>query len=90
VETFAGSGGLGPIYADAVTVLCKASAIRQLVRDDAGVEVISELTLYVHPSDAASFLSQSRLAFAGNTSTVLSAAPQARPGETVLVKVTCL
>lgn len=89
IEAYTGNGAYGPIYSTAATVLCKASSMRQLVRNSEGAEVVSELTLYVHPDDAASFVPESRVTFATRVCTVLSAAPLARPGETVLVKVTC-
>ena len=89
VETCTGSGAYGPILAAAATVLCKVSNTRQLVRDANGEEVVSEMTLYALPADEAKFLPDSRVTFAARTSTVLGVSPQGRPGETVLVKVTC-
>ena len=89
VETYSGESAYGPVYADPATVLCKASMNRQLVRNAAGVEVVSEMTLYTMPADEAKFPPESRVTYATRVSTVLSCAPMGRPGETVLVRVTC-
>lgn len=89
VEPYAAEGAFGPIYEDAVSVLCKVSATRQLVRNSDGEEVVSEATLHVHPEDAAPFVPGSRVTIATRVSTVITVSPQARPGETVLVKVAC-
>lgn len=89
VETYAGDGAYGPIYGTAATVLCKACSTRQLVRNNTGDEVVSEMTLYVHPDDETKFVSESRVTFGGRSSRVIVTNPQARPGETVLVKVAC-
>jgi hypothetical protein len=89
VETCIGVGAYGPIFAVAATVLCKISNTRQLVRNSNGEEVVSEMTLYASPADESKFLPETRVTFATRTSTVLGVSPQGRPGETVLVKVTC-
>lgn len=89
VETYSGDGAYGPIYAAAVTVPCKVSSTRQLVRNNVGDEVVSELTLYTDPADETKFTPESRVTFASRVSTVLATNPQARPGETVVVKVAC-
>ena len=89
VETYAGTGAYGPTYATAVSVTCKVSTERQLVRNTAGEEVVSEATLYVQPELADPFTPESRVVIATRISTVLGVAPMSRPGETVLVKVTC-
>jgi hypothetical protein len=89
VETYSGDSAYGPIYAASVTVLCKVSMMRQLVRNAAGDEVVSEMTLYVFPADEAKFTPESRVTFSSRISTVLSVAPQTARGVTVVVKVTC-
>jgi len=89
VEKRLGEGGDGPIYADPVTVLGKVSYTRQLVRDAEGAETVSEVTAYIHPDDAAPFVTESRVTMDGLTTTVIMAGPQGRPGEAVQVKVTC-
>ena len=89
VQTCTGQGAYGPVLAAAATVLCKVSMVRQLVRNADGAEVVSEMTIDAHPDDEAKFTPQSIITYATRTSTVIGAGPQARPGETVLVKVTC-
>jgi hypothetical protein len=89
VEAYSGDGAYGPVYAGSVTVLGKVSYMRQLVRDADGEEVVSEVTAYVHPDDAAPFVPESRVTIDGRATTVIGAGPQGRPGEAVQVKVTC-
>ncbi len=89
VQTNSGEGAYGPVLAAAATVACKASWRRQLVRDANGEETVSELTLHVHPDDEAKFTPGSALTYEGYSTTVLSVAPERRPGETVVVRVTC-
>ena len=89
VETYAGDSAYGALYAVAVAVACKVSSVQSLVRNAEGVEVVSSLTLYVAPEDAALFTPESIVTVAGNTSVVLTVAPQSRPGETVYAKVMC-
>ena len=89
VEAYSGTGAYGPVYAAAVTVRGRVSMTRQLVRNSNGVEVVSEMTLHLHPDDAAPFVPGSRVIIDDRESTVLSVSPHSRPGETVLVGVTC-
>jgi hypothetical protein len=89
VETYSGDSAYGALHADSVAVQCKVSAVQNLVRNAEGVEVVSSVTLYVKPEDAALFTPESLVTVAGNTSVVLTVAPQARPGETVYAKVMC-
>lgn len=89
VEACSGEGAYGPVYAAAVTVLGKVSTTRQLVRNAAGEEVVSEATVYVHPDDAAPFVPGSRVTIATRVSTVIAVSPQGRPGKTVLIKAAC-
>ena len=89
VQTYTGQSAYGPVYSTAATKLVKVSMIRQLVRDSDGAEVVSEMTIEAHPDDEAAFVPQSLVTYATRTATVLSAAPQARPGQTVLIRVTC-
>jgi hypothetical protein len=84
-----GEGGAGPVYGPAVKIRCRANPVRQLVRAADGEEVISELTLYVIPSDADPITPKSLVTYAGRDSVVLTVAPFDRPGQTVGVKVTC-
>lgn len=89
METFAGQGGVGSIYAPAVSVKVNVDTHRRLVRNADGAEEISEMTLTVHPSDEAMFTLKSRLTFRGRKSTVLEVKPQTFRGKTVLVEVAC-
>lgn len=89
VETYSGDSAYGPIYGTSATVLCKVSTLRQLVRNSAGDEVVSEATLYVLPADESKFTPETRVTIAGRASTVLSVAPQTARGVTVVIKVTC-
>lgn len=75
VETYAGDGSYGPVYAEPVTVPCNINAKRRLVRNANGDEAVSEATLTVHPDDVPVFTLETRLTIAGRASTVLSVAP---------------
>ena len=89
VEAYSGEGGDGSLYEDPLTVLGKVSYQRQLVRDAAGAETVSEVTAYVHPDDAEPFVTGARVVIDGSVTYVITAGPQGRPGEAVQVKVTC-
>lgn len=89
VETFSGTGAYGPVYAAAVNVSVCADTTRRLVRDADGAQVVSELTLLIHPDDEAKFTPESRLTFGARTSTVLAVSPVTTRGYTTLVKVAC-
>jgi hypothetical protein len=86
VESYAGEGAYGPTYADPVAVPCHKDTTRRLVLNANGVEVVSELTLYVHPDDAAAFLAESRI---DSSSRVISASEATFRGTTALVTVAC-
>lgn len=89
VQTYSGDGAYGPVPSAAVTVLGKVSMTRQLVRNKDGEEVVSEMTVYVRPNDAAYFPPESLVTADGRTSKVIALAVQGRPGEPVLARVTC-
>jgi hypothetical protein len=89
VEEYLGESAYGPLFATSVTVSCRVSATRQLVRNSLGEEVVSEATLYVQPADATPFVPESRATISGRASLVLGVSPQGRPGETSFIKVTC-
>jgi hypothetical protein len=89
VETFTGSGAFGPAYAAPATVRGKVDMTRRLVRDANGAEVVSEMTVYVHPDDADLFPPESLVGASGHTSSVISCATQSRPGREVLAEVVC-
>ncbi|TYB50238.1 hypothetical protein FXF51_56780 [Nonomuraea sp. PA05] len=46
VEPFEGNGPIGPEYGEQTVVRCFVEEKRRLVRDAAGVEVVSETTIY--------------------------------------------
>jgi len=89
VQAYQGESGVGPIYAAAATVYGRVQMTRELVRDAAGVEVVSEMTLYVSPDDAAKFAPESSVTAGGRTSTVIGVSTHSRPGEAVVTKVVC-
>ena len=89
VETYAGEGAYGPIYAEPVAVPCRVEATRRLVRNASGFEVVSESTLFVHPDDVATFTPESRLTFATRQSTVIVVKPQTFRGATSHGEVSC-
>ena len=89
VETYAGGGAYGPIYATAVNVTCNVDTTRQLVRGVDGSEVTSERTLQVRAADEARFTPGSRVTVGGFASTVLSVSPKAYTGQVVYVEVAC-
>jgi hypothetical protein len=59
------------------------------VRDASGAEVVSELTLHVHPDDESLFAADSLVTIGDYHSRVISVEPSGRPGETVVVEVVC-
>jgi hypothetical protein len=89
VEPYLGTGAFGDAYGPAVTVACRKEAVRQLVRNSDGQEVVSEATIYAAPEYEASFRNGSLVTIDGRTSTVLGISPQGRPGQTDLIRVTC-
>jgi hypothetical protein len=46
VKALTGSGGMGPVHADPVTVPCFVVDAHQLVRDDTGAEVVSSTQVH--------------------------------------------
>lgn len=89
VATLTGTGARGPVYAAVRTVACRVQTTRELVRNADGEEVISDLTVYIHPDDGERFVPGTRVTFGGRTSTVLSVSPSGPPGQTFMVKVDC-
>ena len=89
LETYSGESGIGPVYAAAVSVQCNVDATRKMVRDQAGDQVVSEATLYVHPADASGFTPESRVTIAGRASAVLGVTPRTFRGTDVLTEVSC-
>lgn len=89
VETYQGENAYGPVYAKAVTVRAGVEPTRRLVRGLDGEEVVSEMTLYVHPDDAAAFVPESRVTYQGRTSRMLTVSPQILRGSLSFLKVAC-
>lgn len=89
VETFAGEGAYGAVYAAPVTVRWNYDGKRRLVRGANGEEVVSEGTGQAHPDDAGVFTPETRLTIDGRASSVIAASPQTFRGGMVLVAVTC-
>lgn len=87
--SYLGESGLGPVYGAAASVQCNVDATRKLVRNEAGDEVVSEVSLYVHPSDAAGFTPESRVTISGRVSTVLAVTPHTFRGQDVYTQVVC-
>lgn len=75
VETYAGDGSYGPVYAEPVVVLCNVQMKRRLVRTASGDEAVDMPVLTVHPDDVSMFTPETRFTIAGRASTVLSVAP---------------
>ena len=89
VETWTGEGAYGAAYADPVDIVCNVDSTQNLVRNASGEEVVSELTLQVKHTDAATCAPESRVTIAGRVSTVLSVSPKQFKGQVVYVKVAC-
>jgi len=86
---YTGESGVGPVYAAAVEAYGRVQMERQLVRDREGVEVLSEMTVYLHPDDAAPYVPESEVTTGGRTSTVIASSTHSRPGQPFLTKVMC-
>lgn len=89
VQSYQGETAVGPDYADPVSAYGRVEMVRQLVRDSSGSEVLSEMTIYLHPDDAAPFVAESLVTFDGYVTTVLAASTHSRPGQAVLAKAVC-
>lgn len=74
VEPLIGSGAYGETYAAARPVQCFAEDKRQLVRNPAGDEVVSETTLYCRLVHDADFPLDSRVSVNGRVAYVLRVA----------------
>ncbi len=77
VRTYAGETSSGPDYLPTRTVDCRADVERKLVRNSAGDEVVSEVSLQVLPAQpdgtgtAALFTSESLVMVGGRESQVI-------------------
>jgi len=88
VETYSGESAYGPIYGTSATVVCNVDSTRRLVRNSAGEEVVSEVTLQVAATDEAKFTPETRVTISGRVSTVLGVNPKTYKGQVVYVAVT--
>jgi hypothetical protein len=89
VETYAGDGAYGPVYAAPVVVPCNVQMKRRLVRNANGDEYVLMPLLTVHPDDMAAFTPETRLTIDGRASTVTSVAPMTFRGKTSHAEVDC-
>lgn len=100
VQTYAGDGATGPVYAPPVTVWAMIDRTRRLVRDTAGREVVSEATLTLHPvsripgggdvDTRTLFTAESLLTLDdGTPSRVITTQPWQIRGVTAAYEVTC-
>ena len=103
VQTMAGSSSYGDRFSPPVTVSCLLSTSRQLVRSQAGDQVVAEATLTLHPvtwtwtgpttrgpdvDPLAVLTPDSKIAAAGRESRVLTVKPTRWRGQAVAVTVT--
>lgn len=99
IETYTGDGAYGPVFNTAVTFKVNVDQTRRLVRNAAGVEVVSEATLMSHPEprdevtglllDGIALITPgSRITVSGRSTTVLGVAPNTIRGGVVFLKVT--
>ncbi|MEV4806765.1 hypothetical protein AB0K18_42795 [Nonomuraea sp. NPDC049421] len=49
IEPYLGDGAYGPVWGAAVTVRCLVDDERRLVRDEQGLEVVSDTTIFFPP-----------------------------------------
>jgi hypothetical protein len=80
VETFAGAGAYGDVYAAPVTVSCFAEDKIRLVRAKDGEQVVSGSTLYMAVTDGALFPPDSRVTVDGRVSYVITQDTNDAPG----------
>ena len=72
VETYAGDGAYGPTYSAPATTRCFLDDSIKLVRNNAGLEVVSSTTVFAPASSAAMFLPESRVTANGKVSKVIT------------------
>lgn len=72
VETYAGNGGLGDIYAAPVTVMCFVNDGHERTKATSGVEIVSQSTLYAPLADFGVFTPDSKVTVNGRTARVVS------------------
>lgn len=74
VEALTGRSSVGELYGAATPLRCMAQGQRRLVRNSEGDEVLSTLTLYAAPGQAASIPPGSRITWSGITTEVIGSA----------------
>jgi hypothetical protein len=89
IETYSGSGSVGPVYAASVDRYCGVAWTRQLVRGPDGSEEVSEFTITAAAADEALFEPESRITVAGRPSTVITANAVNFGGQVTHVEVAC-
>jgi hypothetical protein len=88
VETLKGHGGRGAIFETSEEVRVRVDYKRRVIRNPAGVDVISDATLEADPSDAAKFTPESKVTIDGRAMKVLSVAqPRLLTNKPVMVEV---
>lgn len=73
VTPLLGHSSTGKLYGDPFPLRCMAQGKRRMVRDAGGTEVLSELTLYAAPGQAATVPPGSLVAWTGDETEVLAA-----------------
>lgn len=73
VEPLTGRSSTGKLYGPPVPLRCMAQDARRLVRNPAGDEVLSTLTLYANPGTTATVPAGSRVTYGGRRTEVISA-----------------
>ncbi|WP_336214386.1 hypothetical protein [Nonomuraea sp. LPB2021202275-12-8] len=71
IEPYLGDGAYGPVWGPPVTVRCLVDDERRLVRDEQGLEVVSDTTLYLPPGTVCP--AGSKVTTGGRTITVITA-----------------
>jgi len=72
VATYLGDGAYGPTYGAPTTIRCAADPSRRLVLNGMGEQVLSELTLSIHPNDSDFFTPESKVTYIDRDSQVVS------------------
>jgi hypothetical protein len=71
VKPYAGRSSTGVVYGTPFTLRCMAQGQRRLVRGPGGNELLSTLTLYAAPGQAATIPPDSQVVWNGTTTTVI-------------------
>lgn len=71
VRPYAGRSSTGPVYGAEFTLRCMAQGQRRWVRGSDGTQLLSTLTLYAAPGQAATVPPGSQVDWQGDTTTVI-------------------